>query len=885
MSKAKNKSITIRSIQASNIYEWNKNYKDKKEDEYLWKKHAVIGESLLSDYLHSIGVTTEKGGISYDLINMKFDYDVKDTITKEELRQLYYADGVSIRLEDLQGKKPKENEKKRGRKKQIKYKMLYRNTGKAKQGQCIFIREEYYNKVLDYMTMGLAKKMKKLQADNAKIVELSAYAPLISATAIDYINIPLENIFVVEDRQSTVLKNAVVVKTKEVAGKMRCYVERSSEGQEISNTLWDGMGLIDEEIFPAGTDGFIYCRSHFFKSCLFRGNVQQYFKDQYGEAYGDAVVTDMFGRKMRIKDIKVIVTENSLKWYKFVDLMGGTKEAAFKYYEDWMKKDGEHFSIIKTGHESKWGELQRSSYQINNSLPTTDVEVLRKIATESIQYINRLKTSDDAFMDHLRRTATKYNINDVLVALDEWTNGSIRYTELFRDKKTRTISRLKTERMMAGKLLQKGDNLTICGNPIALLNEVSVTSNADKYPVTDPCFSTLDEYIQCYTERFTEGEFLAGFRSPHNSPNNIVHMKNVWPEQLRKYFPKLGKHVIVVNGVGTDIQARMNGMDMDSDSMYATNQKQIAELAKTAYTSYHTIINGIEKSSSTYTFDMESYARMDNKIASAQVEIGLSSDLAQLALSHYYDGGCENKVLEDVFIICSVLAQCSIDGAKRTFDVVVGTEIKRLKKLLCSQIGAEKKIPYPKFLAKIKKEEERKKPKKKKDEKNQEEAVQEEKILETVLDCPMDILYDIIDKECLDLRKLTKEERQTRMSINMRSLWNFNMEEVKKNFNRNTKSKVVTVVDEFNKEIEKLKNESSDQYAEEATRLYEFSMKKLERVTISKDMMQTLIGGKFQGMDSPGMYEKMLIVLYNNDKTMFLDCFKQGGVTLPSKIA
>ena len=69
---------------------------------------------------------------------------------------------------------------------------------------------------------------------------------------------------------------------------------------------------------------------------------------------------------------------------------------------------------------------------------------------------------------------------------------------------------------MEGKLLQTGDNLTICGNPVALLYK-SVGINYRH----EQCFEAKDDVIQCYTERFGEGEYLAGFRSPHNSPNNI----------------------------------------------------------------------------------------------------------------------------------------------------------------------------------------------------------------------------------------------------------------------------------------------------------------------------------------------------------------------------
>ena len=88
-----------------------------------------------------------------------------------------------------------------------------RSPGKAKDGDCIFIRESLHKKALKYITMGLWDKM---PCDNAKMVELSAYSTLITATALDYIELPLDNIFVVEDEKVTTMKKAVTVKAKEV---------------------------------------------------------------------------------------------------------------------------------------------------------------------------------------------------------------------------------------------------------------------------------------------------------------------------------------------------------------------------------------------------------------------------------------------------------------------------------------------------------------------------------------------------------------------------------------------------------------------------------------------------------------------------------------------
>lgn len=198
--------------------------------------------------------------------------------------------------------------------------------------------------------------------------------------------------------------------------KKECCCDRASELSEITNTLWDGMGIIDNSIFPENMEGFIYCRSYFFKSCLFRGNIQDYFRDYYGENYETAYETDMTGRRMKVTDIKVIVTENSLKWIKFLELMSksGTMEDGFKYYSKIMKKDGEMFAIVETAHSSKYDELQRSSFQMNNTLLTTDCDILGEIAIPSIEYCNELKIDDEAFLKYLEVTGSaRYSINEV----------------------------------------------------------------------------------------------------------------------------------------------------------------------------------------------------------------------------------------------------------------------------------------------------------------------------------------------------------------------------------------------------------------------------------------------------------------------------------------
>lgn len=46
---------------------------------------------------------------------------------------------------------------------------------------------------------------------------------------------------------------------------------------------------------------------------------------------------DLFGRKLSLANIDVVITDKSLKWLKFIDMMGGTKKKAFDYYKQYMK--------------------------------------------------------------------------------------------------------------------------------------------------------------------------------------------------------------------------------------------------------------------------------------------------------------------------------------------------------------------------------------------------------------------------------------------------------------------------------------------------------------------------------------------------------------------
>ena len=605
--------------------------------------------------------------------------------SKEQIRSIYYQNGCDIRYRFIsKNRKPMEEI--------IHYKMLYRSTGKAKKGSCMFIREELYDMARNFLYMGI-----ELPKENAPIVEISAYASLISSGIVGRIEIDPHDILILKDVDRTFVTDVIDIRTNQE----RQCVAAKVENYEVTNTLFDGQALIDSSIFPPDANGYILLRHHFCKMASFSANIQEFFKDYFKENYNTASVCDMFGNSHLVKDIKLITTDNAMKWLKF-DVS----------YETWCEKVGQNgnkFGIVKTAHKSKLGSVQRMSYQMVNSL---DMAIMENVAAESVAYVERLKSDDDFFLDYLRQNQNFSNDYEAILALCEQNREFVR-SEYYRNRKRKIIEAYVLN-MKSGRILQNAENLTIVGSPYAML---LYAATGDPNAVdSDMTFSVEQDTIQCYTERFDNGEYLAAFRSPFNSRNNLTYLHNVYSNNMRRYF-NLGKQVIAVNLNGTDFQCRNNGSDQDSDSCYVTDQQDIVAFAQRCYKEYPTIVNNIPKEKNIYSNNMSSYAKLDNNLAKSQLDIGESSNLAQIAQTYMYN--FDGEEYNNYACILAVLAQVSIDSAKRRFDINIGSEITRIKREM-----DVKQYGYPRFWSIIRKD----------FDKNR---------INFNLQCPMNYLYDL----------------------------------------------------------------------------------------------------------------------------------------------
>ena len=596
------------------------------------------------------------------LNNIEANKEKFTKMSKEEIRDEYYKNGLDITYTTY--KKNGEIAKQQT----IHYVKLYRSTGAAKNGDCIFISQRLYKKAHDFLYMGL-----KLPKHNAPIVELSAYASLIASSIVDTVHINPKRILVLNDFDSFFRTNVISIETDE---NRHCYVEHIDD-YELKNTLYDGQALIDSSIFPSWGNGYILLRQHMTKCAAFKTNIQQFFMDYYGQDYPNAIIKDMWGNEHYAKDIQMITTDQAMKWLKF--------DVAYEYWCDKVNASNNEWGIVKTAHQSKLGDVQKMSYQMINCL---DLDTMDNVTEVSEDYIYQLKTNDDVFLEYLRKNQNFANDFEVLLALVAHNPQFIK-CEYFYQRRSQIIKAY-IKKFKTGKVIQEGDNLVLVGNPYSMLM-YAVGEN----PENEGIFKVEQDCVQCYTPRFKNGEYLAGFRSPHNGKNNIIALHNIYNPLFDRYFD-LTKQCVAINCIHTPTQDRLNGCDFDSDSIYCTNQPTIVQHAKYCYVHYHTIVNNIPKEKNNYDNISEHYSLVDNNLAHYQLAIGESSNLAQLALTYTYN--FDDERFEDYVCILSVLAQVAIDSAKRRFDIDINDEIKRLKKEMDIKTNG-----YPRFWLNIRK--------------------------------------------------------------------------------------------------------------------------------------------------------------------------------------
>lgn len=561
MFREQNSKVRIKKYSAGKLCEYINGVRP-----HLEAKNAMLDDSLFARFAYST-LTVNSIGATRDIISIDFDMGTKDYdeaiakckgVLDQAIEDEDYdkAENIKLRMEDIENNKHLYEKmsretlrsdwyndgftidyKRNGTEmpQSITYVRLFRSVGQAKKGSCIFVNKDKFARLRNFLQMGLDIDLNKLS--QAETVSLEAYMPLVASSIVDTIKIDPKEILILDDVDSKFITQTVNVYSDDT---WKCYVERC-DAYELKNTLFDGQALIDESIFPEWGVGYILLRQHFTKCAAFKTNIQLFFKDYFGDKYDTAVIKDMFGKNHRAKDIKLITTNNAIKWLKF--------GVTFKEWVDQVKKCKCNFGIVKTAHSSKIDEgIQQASYQMMNCMDIDDVDEIMSVTNE---YVVKLKTDMSAFVDYLQKNANVVNDFEMLCALIKH-NPNIEFTNWFKKRRSDIIAHY-VKYIHTGKVLQNADNLTIVCAPYGMLLH-AVGEN----PEQEGIFLPSKDFIECYTPRFEDEELLAAFRNPHNSLNNICCFKNKYDEKFDRYFD-ISQYCIAINGIHTDFQDRLNG--------------------------------------------------------------------------------------------------------------------------------------------------------------------------------------------------------------------------------------------------------------------------------------------------------------------------------------
>lgn len=246
---------------------------------------------------------------------------MKRLISKKKLRQIAYRDGVMING--------------------IHYVNFQRTSSKARTGNDLFIDERYFKEMDEWQNMGIPfRKMVKSEDEKnpnpyeeADIVAIRSYQSLIASSIIGELEIDPYSILLIDDVSGCATMDCNVVKLDDERKGLRVVREPYMQCTD----LWDGQSLLDRSVFEKSKYasrnkdgsieehsykdfGFILLRNHFFKTAVFNTNLQDYYNERY-KGDDNPIISDSFGNEFSPDKILMVTTRNSVKIFKFADII------------------------------------------------------------------------------------------------------------------------------------------------------------------------------------------------------------------------------------------------------------------------------------------------------------------------------------------------------------------------------------------------------------------------------------------------------------------------------------------------------------------------------------------------------------------------------------
>ena len=559
----------------------------------------------------------------------------------------------------------------------IHYVRYKRSAGASRDGRCLFIAEPLYADMMAWSSCDLSADTASDQAS------WQAYIALTLSSIENIIKLPKKSILIIRDRVSRFTENVVCVKENDAHDLMA-----EEEETEIENVIWDGEALLDAEVFNKngyGAHGMMLLRNRFFKTCAFNTNLQDWFFDnditQISQLAG-------YTTARNIKDIKLVITESSVKYLKFMPKDMPFEEKCKRFLDALYEgKNTSTFGVVKADHDAPLmhGDMAYTNYQLLNTLGLTR-EGIGKLLEPSFRYLQDMLDRSPVLRYQINMTTDHATIAEKeLPDLAKYRRDTVldmtcrtplfEQTEFYKSFRSDTTKYFK-------RRLRKG-RVAVCGNYQVLFGNAYEFLVALTYESYEPTESFSLEDGQVCTTGFAHGDTVLCARSPHITMGNLYLARNTHSYDLLRYF-NLTPNIICVNAIESNIQQRLNGCDYDSDSMLVTNDEWIIAGVTGCYNILKVPVCKAEPIGKTdYENTPRSLAALDQTIAKNKIGeiVNLSQFLNCLLWDGLFTEQGEHHPMDIYHDICilAVLSGMEIDKAKRLYSADSTKVLSRLR--------------------------------------------------------------------------------------------------------------------------------------------------------------------------------------------------------------
>lgn len=270
---------------------------------------------------------------------------------------------------------------------------------------------------------------------------------------------------------------------------------------------------------------------------------------EFCEKYlGGYIVKDIWGHDVDVRNIDMILTESSLKFW-----------SSYTSSEDYIEKYRAHgygFRVTKIIGEHL-EDTRELNYQYLQSYEFTDDDI-RELCQPTVDYLT------GSLCGNYQDTLKFLGIKDGDIPKETWQKALLCSEDMINDSyiiyNINKLIRKKIDNAKIGKLICNGNYQQLSGDPFLLMQHICELEPKG-----------LLKANECYSSYWADKSVneLAVFRSPMIGHNNIRKMNIVNDHDTRWWYQYMN-NVFIVNGFDSTCAA-LSGADMDGDSVFSTN--------------------------------------------------------------------------------------------------------------------------------------------------------------------------------------------------------------------------------------------------------------------------------------------------------------------------